>query len=225
VVGSVRLVIRCQAAVMIVVAVIGSAGCGTGNGDAGTARATGPMAVDERVGAVEGIAFGDGRAQMVKRFGRPTDTTDHPGGSTDPFRKNYNIGYPSTGSVPRPCTRRPGAGYPSPRAQGLTSLSYRDVSFDLCDGRIYYFIVTAAGSKTRRGVRIGQSLNHAKRLYPNLRCGWSSGGTEPPEPLYRGCAGRLAPQRYIWFGRDPIRSIAISSALLEAGPCTRERCP
>jgi hypothetical protein len=58
-------------------------------------------------------------------------------------------------------------------------------------------------------VGIGDALAGAKRRYPALHCHRArSMGDEGAAPPY--CAGRLATNRYIWFGNDPIRVIALS---------------
>ena len=44
--------------------------------------------------------------------------------------------------------------------------------------------------------------------YPDLHCGTANEGTEYITFPY--CGGRIAPQRYVWFGEDPIRSISLS---------------
>lgn len=44
------------------------------------------------------------------------------------------------------------------------------------NGRIAYLMVTAPGSKTERGVAIGDELARARAAYPELGCGTANGG-------------------------------------------------
>jgi hypothetical protein len=97
----------------------------------------------------------------------------------------------------------------------VTFLSYHRVAFGLCDARVYFFIVTSRGARTVRHISIGDRLAAAQRAYPTLLCGSSTGDTtDPPVPVYRYCTGSVASQRFVWFGHDPIRSIAVASVRL-----------
>jgi hypothetical protein len=49
---------------------------------------------------------------------------------------------------------------------------------------------------------IGDPLDRAAQAYPGLECGEQNEGTE--NRPYPACTGRVAPERYIWFGGDPI---------------------
>jgi hypothetical protein len=196
-----------------------ASGCGT-HAPHQSARGLRRLPVDERLGAVQHVSIGSRSARIAAAFGEGQDTTDSGG---LPLREDSNaIGGPKEESFPAPCTRRPATvsskdpvKVTSPRNQGLTSISYTGVAFDLCDGRVYGFIVTARESHTLRGVAIGQPLRTAKRAYPLLRCGRSSGDTtDPPIPLYGYCVGQLAPHRWLWFGHDPVKSIAVASVPL-----------
>ena len=202
-------------------------GCTTPSGNVSRRSDSRPLRINERQGTVGGVGIGDGFDRLATMFGQPRDTTDDEARRGLPLRTDYDrIGGPGYEDAPRRCTRRPAPGPPSPRKQGLTSISYHGVAFDLCDGRVFYFIATAERSRTVHGVAIGQRLRTAKRMYPQLHCAWAPGDrTDPPRPLYRYCSGRVFQHRYVWFGNDPIRSIAVSSANLGGSRCTSRRCP
>jgi hypothetical protein len=95
----------------------------------------------------------------------------------------------------------------------------RKPEFSDYDGVTFLSTPTAAGihgivisdprAETKKGVGIGDALSEARRRYPTLHCAkarvMSEGETAPAY-----CAGRLTKDRYIWFGNDPIRVIALS---------------
>jgi hypothetical protein len=107
-----------------------------------------------------------------------------------------------------------------PRAQGRRRKLYQPpfepgigvlhVTFFVCDGRVDGFIVAQNGAHTRQGVAIGDDAKKVKARYPQLTCGES--------PFERGsypyCSGRIAAHRWLWFGRDPIRSITVATVPL-----------
>jgi hypothetical protein len=115
---------------------------------------------------------------------------------------------------------------------GPTSLSaetgyvYEDVAFwfpveDLHLGRgsplrgkqdeVGGFQVTARGAVTLRGIQAGDSLDEAKAAYPELECRDAPAGDVA---TYPACTGRIAPERHIWFGGDPIVNISVSRSPL-----------
>lgn len=171
--------------------------------------------VDERAGSIRGVGLGSSGAHIAQVFGRAKDSTAT-GAAAEPIGADHDaIGGPNDYAFPRACRRAPTGPSPDFASQGLSTLRYRDAAFELCDNRAYEFIATAAAARTSRGVATGQPLRAAKRAYPQLRCGESTGDTtDPPRPAYPYCAGRIAPHRYLWFGQDPIRSIAVATVAL-----------
>jgi hypothetical protein len=73
------------------------------------------------------------------------------------------------------------------------------------------FQVTARGARTLRGIEAGDSLEEAREAYPELDCGEAPAGDVATYPY---CSGRIAPERHIWFGGDPIMNISISRSPL-----------
>ena len=92
------------------------------------------------------------------------------------------------------------------------ALRYPHLSVMLDSGRVTVIMTAEKGAQTNAGVAIGDSLGEARSAYPGLTCGnrpLGEGGSFPY------CGGRLAPNRWIWFGEDPIASITLAS--LELG--------
>jgi hypothetical protein len=90
------------------------------------------------------------------------------------------------------------------------SLSYEGLAVLVgADG--VYAILVAEPARTRRGVAIGDDLVRARRVY-KLGCGEGvagermGGGVE----TYPTCRGTIDGRIRIWFGEDPIESIAIA---------------
>ena len=74
--------------------------------------------------------------------------------------------------------------------------------------RVFAIMITAPGVHTARGVAVGDKLAAARRAYPHLHCGTGGTGEFGYFPF---CGGKIASNRWIWFGRNPIRSITIAS--------------
>jgi hypothetical protein len=106
---------------------------------------------------------------------------------------------------------------PTPQeAIGRASLylwRFRDISLVADRRGAWSFSVTAEGAATARGVGIGSELAQVKRTYEGLDCGTANEGTEYVQFPY--CTGRVAEDRYIWFGEDPVKSITVSIAPLQ----------
>jgi hypothetical protein len=154
-------------------------GCG------GKAR---PTFVDEFRGTYRGVGIGDSAAAVERVFGEQRlSGRDEP---IAPRKENFvEIGGPTVVAD--------GCG---------TSLRYDGVSFFVCGGHVYGFIVTQSGARTRRGVAIGDAASAVRARYPQLSCGEApfEGGSYPY------CGGRIAKRRWLWFGRDPVRSISVA---------------
>jgi len=74
---------------------------------------------------------------------------------------------------------------------------------------VHSIVIDDPQAATQAGVGIGDPLAKAKKAYPTLRCTEEQdGGEYSPDPAK--CTGKLADGRFIWFGNDPIRMIALS---------------
>jgi hypothetical protein len=76
------------------------------------------------------------------------------------------------------------------------------------------FQVTSAGAPTARGVEVGDDLDDVRASYPEIRCGDAAAGESPirGNTTFPYCSGRVAPDRWIWFGGDPVANISVSRA-------------
>ena len=74
-----------------------------------------------------------------------------------------------------------------------------------------YAIIVTEPARTMRGVAIGDDLARSRCLY-DVGCGSGVGGERlgGGSLKYPTCRGTIEERIRIWFGEDPIRSIAIS---------------
>jgi hypothetical protein len=73
---------------------------------------------------------------------------------------------------------------------------------------VFWIAVTDRNAVTRRGIRIGDTQEDARRAYPKLQCGHRDATGERPATDY--CRQHLPNGLWLWFGQDPIQSIAIT---------------
>lgn len=183
---------RRHAGVLVILAAAALAGCTS----IGGGQSAGPRqhSIDELAGSYRGVALGDPRSVAIDVFGQPVSTKD----PASPIGIDFSDGGPISQKNPPGYIRRPDL------------LRYDDVSvLSTPPDGIHSIVVSDPRAATRKGVGIGDALAEAKRLYPTLHCAKARTMSEgEPAPAY--CAGRLAKGRYIWFGNDPIRVIALS---------------
>jgi hypothetical protein len=167
--------------------------------------------IDEVRGTYRGVGIGDSAAEVRRVFGPREDAGDGPftplgAGSFAEVGGAMFIASP--GMIPH-----------TPRDPEL--LRYRDVSFLLLDERVFALMITANGAATQEGLAIGHDLDGAGERYDALNCKDAEIGDFGE--TFPFCAGRVAPQRHIWFGQDPIRSITITRTGFGSYECPRER--
>jgi hypothetical protein len=163
-------------------------GCGGGD------EPTTPQLLDERAGSYRGVRFGASEEHVRRVFGEPGEEEGFA-----PLDSEFkDVGGPPAVRVWPPGSMRQKA------------LSYGGVAFLVGTEGVYAILVTEQ-AKTLRGVAIGDDLARARRLY-RLGCGEGvagerlGGGVE----TYPTCRGTIDGRIRIWFGEDPIRSIAIA---------------
>jgi hypothetical protein len=151
--------------------------------------------VDELRGTYRGVGIGDTTAAVYRVFGK--QPLSGPREPITPRKEEFvEIGGPTV--ISEPCGTAPN--------DGPMSLRYDHVSFFICDGRVDGFIVAQNGARTRRGITVGDDADRVQARYPLLRC-----GTAPFEGgSYPYCGGRIGKHRWLWFGRDPVRSITVA---------------
>jgi len=158
--------------------------------------ATGPRqrSIDELAGSYKGVALGDSKSAAIRAFGKPAATT----GPSTPLGSDFYDGGPLIQRNPHGYAKRPDL------------LRYENVAFlsTPTPSGIHSIVIADPRAATQRGVGIGDPLSRAKQAYPTLRCFKAEDTFESPSPAH--CSGKLADGRYIWFGNDPIRIIALS---------------
>jgi hypothetical protein len=151
--------------------------------------------VDPMAGSAQGVSLGDTKAQAVARLGpAPPWNGDQ---SVEPLKEDWDeIGAPSSMSL---------AGRPD-------VLRYDHTTVELENGRVVAVTTAERGATTPAGIGVGDDLDVVRKAYPSLRC-WDapSGGGHGTYPV---CSGRLRGNRWLWFGRDPIKSISVASRRL-----------
>ena len=156
------------------------------------------MIVDERVGALDGVRFGDSEAQVRARLGEESDDDDgfFPAG-TD---------YSGPDSVPSPRSdQRP------PRRPA--TLHYEDAAYLVSPtAGVFAMASLAEDARTRAGVGVGDDLTLVRERYDEVRCGESVAGESifgGETPMYPWCRADVGDIR-VFFGEDPIESITLT---------------
>ncbi len=158
-----------------------------------------------------GVYLGTPMSEVLRRFGKPPPNKSPYTGPVgeNPDELGLPVGLSPPPRPPIPLTRS---------RNDIHDLRYRHVVFSVSTtpAGTYYFAVSAPGARTSRGVGIGDSLAKARSAYRGvLHCGIANQGSEYPSFPY--CGARLAPHVYLYFGQDPIRSIAFASTWLPHG--------
>jgi hypothetical protein len=169
------------------------AGC-AGYGHGSTATGPRQRSIDELAGSYKGVALGDPRSAAIRVFGKPAETT----GSSTPLGSGFTDGGPLIQRNPPGYDEKP------------DELRYENVAFlsTPTPAGIHSIVIDDPRAATQKGVGIGDPLAAARKAYPTLRCQKGHDLGESYMPAH--CSGKLADGRYIWFGNDPIRVIALS---------------
>ena len=174
-------------------------------GDRAAAPAPGRIyTLDEVQASFRGVALGDAERRVVARFGPDAGEADGPVGPVG--EDDHETGSPGT------FARTPGRPRPDDRTKALR---YRGMSFVTNERRVYLIMSTLPGTRTRRRVGVGDDLDRALRAFRGLSCRQATdahGGDAFPY-----CLGRLDRKRYLYFGGDPIGSVAIAQVPLYGG--------
>jgi hypothetical protein len=174
-----------------VIALCAAAGCGRGAEPTDAANA---LAIDELNGSVAGVPLGASLAEVQQRLGP---------GTVDPP--------PASGRRPAlPYAMAPPEGFePGDR---VVRVEYQGLLVYVAPRTgVYAFYVWRAGSRTRGGLRIGDSQARARERYPSLRCTRRRGGVE--QRGYRYCTARQRAGN-LWIGGDPVVSIALGTTFM-----------
>ena len=169
-------------------------GCGA-DPDPTAAPPKSKWVISER-GTIDGTGIGSTRTQAIRRFGR-IDKDAHSDPAVPIGTEHQDLGLPPSPDNPHRPPRYPDHLW---RFRGIVLTA---------DRRAWLMTITADGARTSRGVGIGSSLDDVRKAYGALRCDRTDTGAYHEFPY---CWGRTAHGRYMWFGKDPVRSITISVA-------------
>jgi hypothetical protein len=140
-----------------------------------------PLLVDERRGAVGGLALGDPPARVKAALGEPP--------ASDP---NRGVGALDTTDF--------GPDY-LPNLRDEQDLAYRKLFFAANARRVRYLEVVDRRAHLSRGVGPGDSISLLRRAYPRLACDEGDAGSDEPIPFPR-CHGWTAPRVYLYVAGD-----------------------
>jgi hypothetical protein len=161
-------------------------------------------ALDEARASFRGIALGDAESRVTARFGSDRGKPDGPAGPVG--EDGYETGTPGT------FASTPGRPRPDDRTKALR---YRGMAFVTNERRVYVIMSSLPGTRTTRRVGVGDDLERARRAYRGLSCKQATdahGGDAFPY-----CLGRLDGKHYLYFGGDPIGTVAIAEVPLYGG--------
>lgn len=163
------------------------AGCGS---DQDSPR---PATVDERAGTYRGVGIDSTRDEAQRELGRLES------GATDPLAPigtyGAKLGVPPSPQHPRD-------------SGGIAIWRFEDTAMAAGRGRAWLVLVAAEDAVTGDGVGVGSELDDVRAAYPGAECDTANEGTEYTQFEY--CTLRVAPERYLWFAYDPVRSVTMS---------------
>jgi hypothetical protein len=149
--------------------------------------------VDERVGVLRGVRFGDTAAQVRRRLGWPGDNED----GFFPADASFT-GPPS---IPLPSSDR---GTRVPPA----TLHYDDTAYVVSPtAGVFAMATLRPGARTNAGVAVGDELARVRDAYASVECGRADYGGEGRS--YDWCRTRVGRIR-VFFGANPIESITLA---------------
>jgi hypothetical protein len=169
-------------------------------------RAAGVATIDEARGTYRGVGVGDDAATVRRVFGARSFArlNEEP---ISPTKADFaEIGGPG---IDLPCQVGEVRG-----VVHFAVLRYEEVSFLLCDDRVFAWIAITADARTSRGLSLGDDLDKAEELYPGVTCGDAPSGDFGSYPYCAGpiTSSQAGPRVHAWFGEDPIATITISTS-------------
>ncbi len=114
-------------------------------------------------GTVKGVGVGSTSAELRDAFGVPVeDKLYYP---VEPANADPDVDH-KWSEITGPYHYGPGG--PPDRVQ--RTLIYDDISFYTVRGKVIGYLITGEGARTSEGLKIGDSLDKAKEIYPDARC-------------------------------------------------------
>lgn len=152
--------------------------------------------VDERAGSYRGVALGDSAAEAINVLGSPVER-ESPDTPATPIGSDFSTGTPLIQRNPPGYRTKPHL------------LRYQDVALLYAPtvAGIYNIVIDDPNAVTSKMVHVGDPMARAREAYPSLRCAKAKVSGEGSHPAW--CTGKVAARRYLWFGGDPIRVIAL----------------
>ncbi|HWM08762.1 MAG TPA: hypothetical protein VNO82_05445 [Solirubrobacteraceae bacterium] len=153
----------------------------------------GPATVDEQAGTYRGVGIGSTREEARRELGRVES------GPTDPLTPigtdALEVGVPPAPRDPRD-------------AGGIAIWRFEDAVMAAGRGRAWLVAAAADDAVTTKGVGVGSALGDIRAAYPDAECATANAGGEYVK--FEFCTLRVAPDRYLYFGYDPVRSVTMS---------------
>lgn len=193
---SCRTVVAFALAGAIAVAV---AACGSDSNRAASRQRS--YRLDEVRGAFRGVGLDDPEDRVVARFAPERPERAEP---VSPLGINELSDGP-------PGTFASSPGKPS-RHDRTGVLRYEGMSFVTNNGRVYVIISSLSRTRALRGVGVGDSLHDVRRAYPSLDCDTASDADGVETFPY--CSGRVRAGHFIYFGGDPVGTVAVARVRL-----------
>ena len=178
--------------------------------------------IDERHGLYLGVGIGGTQASVVRVLGPPVAIANHGGSEPWPigrtFNQNFHPGGPGACRVDEQRFDTKIRELNRTKAEPpFRALRYASSSFifglggGICDVQV---VQSRAG--TRRGVAIGDPLAKARQKYPSIGCHRHRYYTDEgvAQIDFPFCTFEVAPDRYLYFGGDPIDTIEMSTSKL-----------
>ena len=155
---------------------------------------SGQALIDEFDGTYRGVGLEDTGTRVVEVFGKSPPLRSKP---VTPTGRNVT----ELNFAPR-------ARCDLPHKGRSAVFRYELVAFRLETPFVCEVNVIDERAATTRGISIGDPLSEVEEAYPTLHCGEFIRGENLRVPF---CSGRLAKDRFIWFGDDPIDSIEMNT--------------
>jgi hypothetical protein len=164
-------------------------------------RSTAAFLVNVSEGNYGGVRLGDESSKVEQSFGPAEVSTEGPAAPSAAKRFRGPM------SIPLPRLDKTSRWFDT----GPPLYRYRDTAFITDGAKVIAIVIESRDAVTEHGVRVGDPLVAASAAY-DLTCRTALGWSEVD--VFHACFGEVAPERFVWFGGDPIENITIGSVPL-----------